>query len=274
MEQLSETTLLEAYKKWMEQQRISMEKKVIEQSDLLQSLEKTLRELSFSTTYSENIGKMVSSITHEVRNPLTTVKGFLQLIKQHSADPLVSQYADISLSEINRASSLIKEFLNCSKRFDHSLEFFCINDLISEILPIFESEANLQSIKLQLKLINKHTHLHGDKNRLKQILVNIFRNALESFSNKEHTINDLILISTSIVQQEIVISIKDNGIGMSNAQLNSLFEPLKTTKENGTGMGLFLCKKMIEELGGRISVESTLGIGTTIHLIFPSNIRE
>ncbi|KAB7671119.1 sensor histidine kinase [Bacillus sp. B1-b2] len=252
-----------------EQLKQAFEIRMKDQAALLKSMEETLEDLTFHTTYSNNINKMVSSITHEVRNPLTTVKGFLQLMKQSIKEQTLASYIDISLNEISRASDLLTEFLACSKNHKQVIESYAINDTIMEISPIIMAKANFSDVQVHTTLTNETLFTIGEKNKLKQVLLNIITNALESYDEITSYSNRVIDIKTELNQETIVISIKDNGIGMKEKQLEQLFQPLQTSKKEGNGMGLFLCKKLIERANGDIVVESTRNVGTTVKLLLP-----
>ncbi|HWJ77932.1 MAG TPA: HAMP domain-containing sensor histidine kinase [Niallia sp.] len=265
---------LEEAKNKLEQSRIIYEKKMHEQEEILEKIQDTVRNLAFSTTYSENVGKMVSSITHEVRNPLAIVKGYLQLIKEQTLDPKIDLYVTIALNEITRANDLITHFLTYSKPKEDSIETISINQLIYDIHTLFSSQAILKNILLDMDLTKSNTTLLGNKNKLTQTLVNLIQNSFESFETSNNTGSHIISLSTTCDKNNINIFITDNGCGMKDEQLKTLFSPFKTTKKNGTGMGLYLCKKILESMGGTIQVESKTGKGTTFTLTMPKTTNQ
>lgn len=250
----------------------AIEAKLQEQAAYMEEVMNSLQSLSLSTTYSENIAKMASSITHEVRNPLTTISGFLQLIKQTSNLETIHQYTDLALGELTRANELITDFLNLSKSQVTEMTTLSINELIMSLYPVLKSDANLKGIHLNLDLSTDDSLCMANKQHLTQVIVNIVKNAIEAIEGNRSSppTPKEVAIKTKVSMENIFVIVKDNGCGISDAQLNHLFTPLQTTKKHGTGMGLFVCKQLVEKYNGKINVESTLAKGTTITLQFPS----
>ncbi|WP_400247828.1 sensor histidine kinase [Niallia sp. JL1B1071] len=246
-----------------------VEAKLQEQTANMEQLRECLQSLSLSTTYSENIAKMVSSITHEVRNPLTSVSGFLQLIKQTSNLETIHQYTDFALSELTQASDLITDFLNLSKSQSKESTPLSINKFIKELYPVFKSEANLKGITLNIKITSDEPLCIIHKQHLTQVLVNIVRNAFEATEANHPSTQKEVNITTEVSMDQLLVIVEDNGCGMTEEQLNHLYTPLQTTKKNGTGMGLYVCKQLIEKYGGKMNVDSAIEKGTTISIQLP-----
>ncbi len=248
----------------------AIETKLVEQEAFMEEVLDSLRSLSLSTTYSENIAKMASSITHEVRNPLTSVSGFLQLIKQTSNLETIHQYTDLALGELTRANELISDFLTLSKSQDNEITPLSINELIMNLSPVFQSDANLKGINVKVDLSSDNSLCMANKQHLTQIIVNLVKNAFDATEANSANASKTVTIKTNATTENVFIIVKDNGCGITNAQLNSVFTPLKTTKKNGTGMGLFVCKQLVEKYSGKIIVESTIAKGTTITIQLPT----
>ncbi|MGI8348960.1 ATP-binding protein [Niallia circulans] len=246
-----------------------VEAKLQEQSATMEALTDSLQSLSLSTTYSENIAKMVTSITHEVRNPLTTVSGFLQLIKQTNNVELIHQYTAIALGELARANELITNFLTLSKTQGDDITPLSINELLLNLIPIFKCEANLKDINLITKFSRDELLCKGTKHHFTQVFVNIVKNAFEATEANLSSVPKEVAIVTRKQKNQLVIEIKDNGCGIPKAQLNNLFTPLQTTKKNGTGIGLYVCKQLIEKYDGKMKVWSLQDKGTTMSICFP-----
>lgn len=246
-----------------------VEAKLQEQSATMEALIDSLQSLTLSTTYSENIAKMVISVTHEVRNPLTSVSGFLQLMKQTNNVELIHQYTDIALGELTRANELITDFLTLSKPRSDDITTLSINELLLNLIPIFKSEANLKDINLITKFSTDELLCKGNKQHLTQVFVNIVKNAFEATEVIPSSIPKQVTIVTKKRRNQLIIEIKDNGCGISQEQLKNLFTPLQTTKKNGTGMGLFVCKQLVEKYDGKMNVWSNQEKGTTMSICFP-----
>ncbi|WP_312093990.1 HAMP domain-containing sensor histidine kinase [Niallia sp.] len=249
-----------------------VETKLQEQSANMEQLMDCLRSLSLSTTYSENIAKMASSITHEVRNPLTSVSGFLQLIKQTNNLDTIHQYTDLAFGELTRANELITDFLNLSKAQSNEITPLSINEILMNLYPVFKSEANLKDIDLNINLSKAEPFCIANKQHLTQVIVNVVKNAFEAIEEDNKLTFKKVIITTEVSMNQLLVIVKDSGCGISEDQFNHIFSPLKTTKKKGTGMGLYVCKQLIEKYGGEINIESTAANGTTIFISLPSYI--
>jgi signal transduction histidine kinase len=245
------------------QQEIKENKKYINQTVL------EIQKASEQTKHYQNIEKLAAGIAHEIRNPLTTVSGFIQLLRPYLIEIGKDQYADIALEEINRANQIIYEFLNASKPLGDHQQSVSLNKLVKDTSLLYESEATLKNITLITHLAEMDVEIMANHKQLKQVLVNLLKNAVEALENRHEDCNPVIQFGTSIENQRATIFVKDNGCGMNEGTLQNLFLPFHTTKENGTGVGLSVCKKIIQDHGGTILVNSRLGAGTTFKIEFP-----
>lgn len=248
------------------QQEIRDNKKYINQTVL------EIQEASEQTRHYQNIEKLAAGIAHEIRNPLTTVSGFIQLLRPYLIEIGKDQYADIALEEINRANQIIYEFLNASKPLGDHKKMVSLNKLVKDTSLLYESEATLKNITFINQLAENDVEVMANHKQLKQVLVNLIKNAMEALDERHEEYNPVIHFGTLIENQHATIFIKDNGCGMSENTLQNLFLPFHTTKENGTGVGLSVCKKIIQDHGGTITAESKLGTGTTFRIEFPINL--
>jgi signal transduction histidine kinase len=244
------------------QQEIRENKRYINQTVL------EIQKASEQTRHFQNIEKLAAGIAHEIRNPLTTVSGFIQLLRPYLSEIGKNQYADIALEEINRANQIIYEFLNASKPLENHQQLVSLNKLVKDTSLLYESEAILKNITIINHLAEMDAEIMANHKQLKQVLVNLLKNAVEALELRHDEFNPVIHFGTVIENQRATIYVKDNGCGMSEATIQNLFLPFHTTKENGTGVGLSVCKKIIQDHGGTISVESRLGEGTTFRIEF------
>lgn len=228
-----------------------------------------IKEAAILSDHLATIGQLAAGIAHEIRNPLTTVKGFIQLIQPHLAVIGKEEYAIIALDEINRANDIIYEFLNAAKPQQNKKQFTNINKLVHDIMMLYESEAILRGIDFETRLVHDNLSLYIDIKQVKQVLVNIVKNAIEAIEDNPYAEKGQIRITTEMNNGFAVIFIEDNGVGMEQKTIDKLFMPFFSTKEAGTGIGLTVCKKIIEDHGGTIQVSSTPYQGTAFQIALP-----
>lgn len=247
---------------------IEADQKIIKNKQMIEKIKKEYDQLAFQLDYFSNIGKLAAGIAHEIRNPLTSVKGFIQLMKPFLEKIGKEEYAKIAMDEIDRANLLIQEFLNAAKPREQ--EFACveINQIIKDVGILFESEANLKNIIIKTKLAPENPVIYGDKNQIKQVIINLLKNSIEAINQVKNS-GGIIYLCTEVEQKEVFVYIRDNGCGMSREEIEQAFDPFFTTKSTGTGLGLSICSKIIDEHGGSIQVDSIKGKGTTFKLLLP-----
>lgn len=214
----------------------------------------------------ETISQLTSSISHEIRNPLTSVKGFLQLLQQTKLEERQKNYIEISLSELSHAEKVIEDYLAFAKPYENeAIEVLDIKQEIDDVLRVMKPLANKSSIQLKVKV--DHYEINANKQYFRQCLVNICKNAIEAMvPNAQGTIS----IETSIESNHMLISFIDTGIGMTKEQLSRIGEPYYSTKgRSGTGLGTMFVYHYIREIGGDIQVTSQKGIGTKFTIKLP-----
>jgi two-component system, sporulation sensor kinase B len=209
------------------------------------------------------LGELAASIAHEVRNPLTVVKGFLQLMKQ-SEKGKEYEYLSLILRELGRAESIINDYLNFAKPQFNKLEAVSLVEVIKEVIFLLEPLASKQGIILKMGDDGTHPFIYTDRNQLKQALINFTKNAIEA-TDANGYVN--INIQSSGHHTRLVIT--DTGKGMDKEQLSRIGTLFYTTKDKGTGLGTTVSMKIIETMNGKVSFNSTPGIGTEVILVLP-----
>lgn len=215
------------------------------------------------------VGQMAAGICHEIRNPLQSVKGFVQLLGEENQDnENVKAYGEIIISEIDRANGIIQEFLQLAKPSVAKFLRKDMNALVEEVILLMSSEALMQNVAIKARFDEKMPLMLVDESRIKQVLINLLSNAFGAI-----TAQGLIEIDTKYDAEaaEAKVTISDNGTGMDPETLACINQPFFTTKEGGTGLGLPICYSIIEDHGGHIQVESALGKGTTCTIILPES---
>lgn len=211
------------------------------------------------------IGGLAAGIAHEIRNPLTSIKGFTQMIKESIQDEKIEKYLTIMLDDMDRISNIVNEFMFIAKPKETlELKQVDINSLISNVIHFMEPQSNFKSISIKTYFYKQIIAL-CDPNQLKQVLINLLQNAIEA--SKDNTNIDVTLRESG--KNEYMIQVADHGYGMPKERLDKLFEPFFTTKEKGTGLGLMMCKRIIETHHGTILIDSVEGEGTTVRITLP-----
>lgn len=209
------------------------------------------------------IGQMAAGITHEIRNPMAVVRGFLQLMREKSSDNL-DHYYRIVLDELDRANSIINDFLALAQNKTEQKEESRLHDIIHELTPLLWADANLRGQSIEVDLDYKVPVLMLNPKEIKQLILNLCRNAMEAMEDKGQ-----LTIITHVVPNGVELHVSDTGPGISPEEQVKLFQPFYTTKTKGTGLGLALCQSILEKHGGKISVKSELGVGTTFIVLLP-----
>lgn len=211
------------------------------------------------------IGQMTASIAHEIRNPMTSLKGFIELLKINCSEN-EKKYLNVMNSELERMDSILSEILYLSNPNERIYEEVQFTKIIHNVIELMNPLAELKNITFQMNKIEPvNEKVIGNENRLKQMMINLVKNAIEVMDSGG---NITIKIYNEI--NNLKVAVCDEGKGIKEEEISNLFTPFYTTKENGSGLGLILVKKVIEEHDGEISVESKLGIGTTFTIKLPT----
>lgn len=211
------------------------------------------------------VGKMAASITHEIRNPMAVVRGFLQLMQEKSP-PSLDHYYVIVMDELDRANSIINDFLSLAQNRVVEKQRISLHSIIEELLPLLWADANLRGQSIVFVQGQDIPELNLNSKEIKQLILNLARNGMEAMEDKGE-----LRIETHCNGNEVTMRIQDTGPGISPDKLEKLFEPFYTTKSKGTGLGLSLCLSIVERHNGRIQVESQQGVNTTFIVSFDSS---
>ncbi|MEC0368714.1 ATP-binding protein [Paenibacillus chibensis] len=215
------------------------------------------------------LGKISASIAHEIRNPLTAIRGFIQLLRPHLIKLGKDEYARIILMEIDRANDIIYEFLNSSKPSAPQTTVIPVSSLLKEVVLLTESEALMKGCQVMLHDDILPLHISVDVKQIKQVILNMVKNAMDAIDHLSGENGGLIEIRTQRDNKNVHICISDNGKGMDHNTLSHLFDPFFTTKESGTGLGLSVSYRIIKNHKGYIAVNSMVGKGTEFVISLP-----
>lgn len=215
----------------------------------------------------EVAAQVAAGIAHEIKNPLVPIKGFIQLEKYKAGSTLGQETIRLLLNEINRIEKIINEFLTLARIDKDEKVSVNIIETLKDVLALMSVEASSKEIVMKTNLdeIQETILVQGNKNHLIQIFQNIIKNSLEA-----EVKGGLIEILVKKDKKEVRISIKDNGHGMSAEQLRKIGTPFYSTKEQGTGMGVAICQRLVKNHGGRLNIVSQAGKGTTVEIYLPT----
>ncbi|MFD2611896.1 ATP-binding protein [Paenibacillus gansuensis] len=211
------------------------------------------------------IGQLAASISHEIRNPLTISRGFMQMMRKPSLEESeIQRYVALSLEGIDQANSIITDYLNFAKPNIDVCEPLDLNQEIRSALPFVSSLAALSNVEIVLQSREETpVIIMGDSKKLRQCLLNLTKNAIEAMPD-----GGRLTIETLKSHEGVELHVKDTGIGMFKDQLKSAGLPFYTTKEKGTGLGLMVVTSMLKTMNGRISFDSKPNQGTQCRIVF------
>ena len=207
------------------------------------------------------IGQMATAIAHEIKNPLSSLKGFTQLQQEKDKDG--EHYYPIMLNEIDRINSIVTDLLILGKPNTALKSPKSLLNIIEYVLTILQPQADRLDIRVELKL-DESPILLCDENQLKQVFINLIKNSMEAMPEG----GNLTILSEN-TGGYAVVSVVDEGCGIEPDKLAMLGEPFYTTKQNGTGLGLMVTKKIIEEHGGNFTISSKQTKGTNVTITLP-----
>lgn len=210
------------------------------------------------------VGQMAASIAHEIRNPLTSLRGFTDLLKVDASED-AQMYLSVIDSELQRMDQILSELLMLSKPANIITELLEFDKIVQHVIDFMMPDALMKNVMIQFISSPMNVLIRGNENRLKQIVMNVIKNAIESMGNGGTVKVEMCNNRDSLLE----LSITDEGSGMTSETIENLFEPFYTTKTTGTGLGLPFVKKVIEEHDGEIVIESELKKGTRFSLFLP-----
>ncbi len=209
------------------------------------------------------IGHLATGLAHEIRNPLTSIRGFVQLI--NSGSTLSNLHTKIMIDEIDRINLILSEMLVLGKEEEILFKEKDLLNILKQVVMFMEGQANLTNVGLELqKQEFEQIIIYCDENQIKQLFINLIKNGIEAMPD-----GGIIIIEVAIQDGFVVIKVHDEGVGMSEIQKSRIGDPFYSTKEKGTGLGLVVSKKIISQHQGLIEFESELKKGTTAIVSIP-----
>ena len=214
-------------------------------------------------------GEMAAGVAHEIRNPMTVISGFIQIMNKDPEQPYY-HYSTVIEKEIERIDYIISEFLILAKPHARLSKRYNFIKTLDDICMLFQPELNLKGIVLSKEILLEDAYIFGEESQMKQVLINLIKNAIEAITDN----GKINIICTSDQKETLTLKIMDNGIGMDMSTAEKVFDPFFTTKVKGTGLGMMISEKIITEHGGNIFIESKEGTGTTVTIQMPHKEKD
>jgi signal transduction histidine kinase len=220
-----------------------------------------------------SMGQLATSIAHELGNPLSAMSAILQDVKQHPQRrrSKVQKEIDVVMDNLKQMDELLRDITTFVAPRQPHFGYADLHSAIAQTLTLVSQKASQQNIKIRTNFIEHIPQCYVDIRQLKQVFLNLIKNSMEAMPY-----GGVLTVETSLLTRDdlwgtdsILVQISDTGVGIPADELNMVFKLFYTTKENGTGLGLSLCRMIIEEHGGSISVASTVGKGTTFTITIP-----
>jgi two-component system, NtrC family, sensor histidine kinase HydH len=214
-----------------------------------------------------HLGEMGAMLAHEIRNPLAGIKGFAQIIEKKPQDARNGDFAQRIVSEVLRLETLVNELLSYAKSDRESMATVHLADVVSHVTALIRAEAEQHQVKI-ISECRENLQCIGNQDRLTQVLLNVVNNAVQAMPG-----GGTVLITAYTDSKNVMLIVNDTGQGIGEQDLSRVFEPFFTTRARGTGLGLALCKKIVEEHGGEIRMQSVVGEGTSVAISIPITPR-
>lgn len=210
------------------------------------------------------ISELAASVAHEVRNPLTVVRGFVQLLGEETK-PRKNEYIKLVLNELDRAEFIISDYLNLAKPQAEVKDRLDITLIVKEVSALMASYAVINGIEI-VTSTKAEMFIYSNSSKVKQALMNLMKNGIEAMQE----CGGVLYIKVEQVDAHIIITIRDEGSGMSKEQIAQIGLPFYSTKEKGTGLGLMVTCRIIESMAGSVQIKSELGKGTLVTVRLPA----
>jgi two-component system sensor histidine kinase AtoS len=212
------------------------------------------------------VGSVASGVAHEIRNPLNSINYMLEYMRAISTDEKIRPYLSMIKEEILRIERSLRDFLDMRREITYNREKIDFNDIAEKTLELMMPELEAERIEILIRA-NSRLEITGDRDRMKEVLVNFLKNSIEALRGCENK-------KITVIVDNNGFEVHDNGNGIGNEEMSRLFNLYYTTKEEGNGIGLYRTKKIVEAHGGEIDVKSLPGRGTKIKVSFKRGVAD
>lgn len=212
-----------------------------------------------------SISSLAAGVAHEIRNPLSSIKGFAVYLKERlRTDSEDVKIADIIVEEVERLNRVITQLIEFARPLDVKKEPIRLSDIIKRTITLIESQAKKNNIDVMFTIDGDESAVDADPDKVRQVFLNIFLNAIEA----SHS-GGRLAVTLTREREHALVAVADNGAGISEGDLPRIYDPYFTSKPSGTGLGLAVVQKIMDAHGGKMDVQSARGKGTTVSLLFP-----
>lgn len=209
------------------------------------------------------LGKLAASLAHEIRNPLSAIKLNLEFVKMSDVNDEIKDSVVSCIDAAERIQELIETTLDFSRSSLNDSSFQSLNDVVNLAVEIMSTKARILNIAIEKHLSKELSHIHFNKNKVLQVILNLMTNAFEAIEK-----NGVVRISTYSSDETVILEVQDTGSGINEDNKEKIFKDFYTNKVQGTGLGLSVCKMILDEYNASISFESELGKGTRFFVRF------
>ncbi|MBI3058792.1 MAG: HAMP domain-containing protein, partial [Deltaproteobacteria bacterium] len=217
-----------------------------------------------------SLGMLTAGLAHEIRNPLVAIRTFTQLLPERYQDPeFRNSFQALALKEVDRICGLINDLLSFARPSTPNVSEENLDEIVDSIVRILETEAKEKEVLIYRRLAAHLPKIFIDKGQIKQVIMNIVMNALQSIEGRGVVEVATRLFTKNGSEQYVQIEFRDSGVGILEKDLEDIFNPFFTTKKDGSGLGLSISHQIVQEHGGYIVVESQVGKGTTFSVNLP-----
>jgi two-component system sporulation sensor kinase A len=209
------------------------------------------------------VGELAAGIAHEIRNPLTSLRGFMQMYLKEDMDGSKKLRNDVMISEIDRINEIVSELLVLAKPSNEVYELRDVVHILTHVTRLFEGQANLYNVLIK-KELDANLPFIQCQSSINQVFINVLKNAIESMPQGGE-----VIVQAKHMNDKIIIRINDTGFGIPQDEITKIGNPFFTTKETGTGLGLMVSMRIIQNHKGTMRIESEVGKGTMVEVVLP-----
>jgi len=244
------------------------------QQELDRHVERGTHQLqSTENANARSLEDLSASIAHEIRNPVTAAKS---LVQQMGEDPVSSdnmEYAQVALEELDRVERSISHLLKYARDEDFRFAAVALPEIIDSAVAAVRDRVESQGVEVDVE-ISAPCAMKGDPEKLRRVLVNLLRNSMDAFAEVPHDAPCIVIMAgENLAGTEVWLRFRDNGPGLPDEIRERVFDPFYTTKEDGTGLGLALSKKVVESHGGSMEIQAETATGTEFLITFPKALK-